>query len=101
MANHRPQESIVAAPQFGSAGRAGFEQKKDMDKITRKNIKKIQKEIEKLKRHMNKVELQPCHGDAELKEKEQTIKALKREIYELETEANQFAMFVSGKPRDT
>jgi hypothetical protein len=58
--------------------------------------KKIQKEIKRLREELNKVELRPCSGDLELKQKEKEILKLKRDIYELEREANQFELF-NGK----
>lgn len=61
-----------------------------------KTVKKIQKEIALLKEKLKKIELRPCRGDADLKKKEQEVFNLKREIYELEKEANQYAMFVAG-----
>jgi len=68
-----------------------------MDKTTRKNLKKIQRQIKKFKRELNKIELRPCNSDAELKQKEEDISIIKREIYELEKEANQFALYVYSK----
>ena len=62
----------------------------------KKKVKKIHKEIALLKEKMKKIELRPCRGDADLKKKEQKVFNLKREIYELEKEANQFAIFIAG-----
>ena len=68
-----------------------------MDKETRKKLKRIQKEIGRFKGELKKMELRPCHGDAELRQKEEDLKIMKREIYELEKEANQLAMYMSRK----
>jgi len=68
-----------------------------MDKTTRKNLKKIQRRIKKFKHDLKKIELRPCNSDAELKQKEEDISIIKREIYELEKEANQFALYVYSK----
>ena len=68
-----------------------------MDKATRKNLKKIQKQIKKFKHELEKIELRPCNSDAELKQKEEDITLIKREIYELEKEANQFTLYVFSK----
>ena len=68
-----------------------------MGKMRRKNIKEIQKEIERLKKEFQKVELRPCHSDAELKEKYEDIKLLKNMIFQLEKEANEFALYISGR----
>ncbi len=68
-----------------------------MDKATRKNLKKIQRHIKRFKHELKKIELRPCSSDAELKQKEEDISIIKREIYELEKEANQFALYISSK----
>ena len=70
-----------------------------MGRKTRKQVKRIQKEIERLKEEVRKVELRPCHGDADLKKKEEELASLKREMYELEKEANQYVMYISGLGR--
>jgi hypothetical protein len=67
-----------------------------MDKRTRKNFKRIQKEINKLKAQLSKIELRPCRGDADIQQKENELRMIKREIYELEKEANQYALYISG-----
>ena len=58
--------------------------------------KKIQKEMKRLRDELRKVELRPCSGDLELKQKEKDIIKLKRDIYELVRKANQFQLF-NGK----
>lgn len=68
-----------------------------MDKATRKNLKKIEREIKRFKNELMKIELRPCSSDAELRQKEEDISIIKREIYELEKEANQFALYISSK----
>ncbi len=68
-----------------------------MDKTTRKNIKKIERQIKRFKRELKKIELRPCNSDAELKKKEDDISIIKKEIYELEKEANQFELYISSK----
>jgi septal ring factor EnvC (AmiA/AmiB activator) len=68
-----------------------------MDKTTRKNIRKIQRKIKRFKHELKKIELRPCSSDAELKQKEDDVSIIKREIYELEKEANQFALYISSK----
>ena len=54
-------------------------------KKNQQSIKKIQKEIERLKSEFKKLELRPCWGDADIKKKEKDLLNLKKEIYELET----------------
>ena len=51
-----------------------------------KTIKQIQKEIEKLKDEYKKMELRPCHGDAELFQRDKDLGLLKHKIYALEKE---------------
>ena len=63
---------------------------------TKKSVKKIQKEIARLKMELSKIEIRPCQGDSDMKKKDEDILMLKREIYDLEKEANQFAIFISG-----
>ena len=63
-----------------------------MDKESRKNLKRIQKELERLKAAYKKAELRPCHGDAELAQKSTDLKMLKNDIYELERNINQLAL---------
>ena len=65
-------------------------------KKARKGIMKIQKEIDRLKEGIKKIELRPCHGDADLKQKDEELVMLRREIYELEKEANLFSIYISG-----
>lgn len=68
-----------------------------MDKTTRKNLKKIQRQINRFKSELKKIELRPCSSDAELKQKEEDISVIKKEIYELEKEANQFTLYIYSK----
>ena len=63
-----------------------------MHKESRKNLKRIQKDLERLKEAYKKAELRPCHGDAELVQKSADLKILKNEIYELERNINQLAL---------
>jgi len=67
-----------------------------MDKETRKNLKRIEKEIRKIKDKFRKIELRPCQNDLELKQKEEDLAILKGELYELEKEANRYLIHVSG-----
>ena len=65
-------------------------------KDKQKAVRNIRKQIAKLKSEINKLELRPCHGDADIRQKELEIMDLKKEIYELEKEANQIAVFLSA-----
>ena len=65
-----------------------------VDKKSIKDIKKVQKKLYRMKELLKKMELKPCHGDADLRQKDEDIKILKREIYDIEKETNQFALFL-------
>ena len=57
-------------------------------------IKDGDKYLIKLREKLNAVELRPCKGDADLKQKDEEIKALKQEIYQIEKENNQITPFM-------
>ena len=63
------------------------------NKKSRKSIKEIQRELLRLKNLLKVVELRPCHGDADLRQKEEEIKILQREIYDIEKETNRLILF--------
>ena len=47
-----------------------------IDKTVRKKIKAIQKEIDKWRKEIDRMELLPCQNDKDLLEKEENIKEL-------------------------
>jgi hypothetical protein len=57
-----------------------------INRVARKRLKKIQKEIDRLRADYSKVELRPCLSDAELKEKDADLISLLDKIYELEAD---------------
>lgn len=59
--------------------------------------RKIQKKIKRLQEELRKVELRPCSGDLELRQRENEFLTLKREIDELVREVNQFEFFIKGR----
>lgn len=62
------------------------------EKKNRKRIiKKIQKEIDKLKEDFKRMELRPCHGDADLRQKEKDLEALKEKIRALEKDRDRLS----------
>ena len=65
-----------------------------MNKKSRKHIKEAQKELHRFKDLLKKIELRPCHGDADLRQKEDEIKMLEHDIYELEKETNRLVLFI-------
>ena len=64
-----------------------------MNKRSRKSIKEIQKELYRLKDLLKAAELRPCRGDADLRQKEEEIKILQSEIYDIEKETNKLILF--------
>ena len=58
------------------------------DKKSQKDIKKIKKELYRLKEILKKLELRPCQGDRDLKQKDEEVEILNREIYDLVKETN-------------
>jgi DNA repair exonuclease SbcCD ATPase subunit len=69
-----------------------------MDKETKKKLKRIQKEVKKLKKRFDKVEFRPCNCDAELRAKDEELKALRQRMNELERELDR-CMLDSGGVR--
>lgn len=51
-----------------------------------KTVRQIQNEIEKLRDEYKKMELRPCQGDTDLRQRENELDNLKSKIYELERE---------------
>ena len=51
-----------------------------------KTVRQIQNEIEKLRDEYKKMELRPCRGDTDLRQRENELDNLKSEIRELERE---------------
>jgi predicted nucleic acid-binding Zn-ribbon protein len=51
-----------------------------------KTVRQIQNEIEKLRDEYKKMELRPCQGDTDLRQRENELDKLKSKIYELERE---------------
>ena len=53
--------------------------------------KDIKREVNMLKEQFRDTELKPCHCDADIKRKEEDLLLLRKEIYNLEKEIDQFA----------
>ncbi len=60
------------------------------NKASKRVIKKIQNEINQLKKKFKEMEIRPCQGDAELEQREQDLKVLKEQIYKLEREVDKY-----------
>ena len=63
-----------------------------IDKETRKRLKQIEKQISKLQKQIKKLEFRPCRNDAELKQKDQDIKALRDKVYHLEKKHHRYIL---------
>ena len=61
-----------------------------INKLSRKRAKEIQKKIDELRMSLKKMEIRPCQGDLDLKEKEKDITTLKSEIRSLENERDKY-----------
>ncbi len=61
-----------------------------VNKLRRKRAKGIQKKIDELRMTLKKMEIRPCQGDVDLKEREKDITALKSEIRSLENERDEY-----------
>jgi chromosome segregation ATPase len=59
---------------------------------TRKKLKQIEKELSDLEKERQKIEFRPCRGDADLKEKEENLQAMKEKIRELEHSRDRFIL---------
>jgi hypothetical protein len=56
-----------------------------------RETKNIRQEINVLKEQFRNTELKPCYCDADLKRKDKDLSMLRKEIYSLEKEIDQFA----------
>ena len=56
----------------------------------KKAIKELKKEIEKLRDEYERIELRPCQGDTDLRQRENELEILKSKIYELEKERDTY-----------
>ena len=63
-----------------------------VDRAPQKRLKKIKKEIKRLKKEYKKVEFRPCQNDAELRIKEEDLRAIMDQIYSLEKEQDRFIL---------
>lgn len=59
-------------------------------KSQKSHIRRIQKEIDKLRKTIKKFELHPCKNDAEILQKEKKIDGLKKRIRLLENECDRY-----------
>ena len=72
-----------------------------IDKATRKSLKKIKKEITKLKNKFKSVEFRPCQSDEELRQKEMDLKTLMEKINALEKEQDKYILYSSRVNRES
>lgn len=62
-----------------------------VDRKTKKELKKIDKEIEELEKLYEELYISPCQNDRELREKEQALTELKTKTHELEKKRDRLA----------
>ena len=70
----------------------GIERSEMLDREAKKRLKKIQREIKKVKKDLSKTELRPCQNDAELRDKEEDLEALGNKLRELEKEQDRYIL---------
>ena len=63
-----------------------------IDKRTRKKLKQIKKEISHLQKQIKKIEFHPCRNDAELKQKDEDMKALRNKVHQLEKQHDRYIL---------
>jgi septal ring factor EnvC (AmiA/AmiB activator) len=63
-----------------------------IDKDTKKRLKKVQREIKKVKKEFGRTELRPCQNDAELEQKEEDLKELGNRLRALEKEQDRYIL---------
>ena len=68
-----------------------------VNKASKRVIKKIQNEIDQLKKEFKEMEIRPCQGDADLEQREKDLKELKEQFYELEKEVHEYK-YAQRKP---
>lgn len=61
-----------------------------VNKATKRVIKKIQNEIDQLKKEFKEMEIRPCQGDADLEQREKDLGEVKEQILELEKEVHEY-----------
>ena len=55
-------------------------------------MKQLKKEISQLNKQLKKLEFRPCRNDADLKQKDQDIKALRNKVYHLEKKHDRYIL---------
>ena len=70
--------------------RGNKERKEMVSRSNKIEIIKIQKEMNELKEKLKEMELRPCHGDADLAQKEKDIRAHKDKIIEAERKVDKY-----------
>ena len=56
------------------------------DKIAKKKIKKLNKKIKEFEKAYHRMEMRPCKGDKDLKQRDVDLRMLRVQIYDLERE---------------
>ncbi|MFC1862906.1 hypothetical protein ACFL1Z_03015 [Thermodesulfobacteriota bacterium] len=68
--------------------------------MDKKALKKIQKQIDKEENLLNRLEIRPCKGDNEIKQKEIEIADLKNQIHSLKNDRDGYIYGLSKKAHD-
>ncbi len=68
--------------------------------MSKKEVKKIQKQIVNLENLLRRLEIRPCKGDNEIKQKEIEIEDLKNEIHALKIERDGYIYGLPNKAHD-
>ncbi len=71
-----------------------------LNRVARKRLKKIQKEIDRLRADYSRIELRPCLTDAELREKDADLTSLLDKIYALEADKQEHKRTKGGIKAD-
>ena len=68
---------------------------------TKNPAKKTQQLISILEEELERLEIRPCQGDADMRKKDQEILSLKDKIHNLEKDINQLAFYIRQRLRQT
>ena len=68
--------------------------------MNKKEAKKIQKQIEDLENKLRRLEIRPCKGDSEIKQKEVEIAELKKQIHSFKNKRDGFLYGLQKEAHD-
>jgi uncharacterized protein with von Willebrand factor type A (vWA) domain len=90
-----PKEKIIKEPQEGIDKLKVEPQAKTISEMlskknTKKTIKELQKELDELIEEHIKMELRPCRGDTDLRQREKDLEMLEEKIRAVEKDLNKY-----------